>query len=300
MPVQTYPLGPPTVSGNLITVDTALQQPTRITRMIMDLTLQRFFVDRVFASEGGVTGGAVVFDQATLNDLYIDPSRDVERVEPGAEFPQVTTTRPAPQVALVEKWGGKFDYTDEAADRNDVALFTNSVRKLANTIVRKINQRGVEVLEAAITAQGGASNTTGTNWSTVVTAGSTTSSNQLWPAADFAKAQLIADQRELGVTYDLWIVNPVQRNALAVAYGDRLDGVLASNGISMFATNRVANGTAYAVAAGQVGGMRVEQPLATEVWRDEGKQKRWVQSSVRPVMYVTDPFSVLKFTGLNG
>jgi hypothetical protein len=52
----THPLGPPTVSGTSITVDTMLQQPTRVTRMIMDLTLERFVADRLFSSGGGVTG----------------------------------------------------------------------------------------------------------------------------------------------------------------------------------------------------------------------------------------------------
>ncbi len=40
IPMQTaHPLGPPTVSGTSITVDTMLNQVTRITRMISDLSL---------------------------------------------------------------------------------------------------------------------------------------------------------------------------------------------------------------------------------------------------------------------
>src|SRR4051812_37148507 len=55
-----HPLGPPTVSGTTISVDMMLRQPRRITRMIMDMTLQRFVADRIFSSGGGVVGGAVV------------------------------------------------------------------------------------------------------------------------------------------------------------------------------------------------------------------------------------------------
>src|SRR3954465_11831237 len=65
-----HPLGPPTISGTKISVDLMLKQPTRITRMIMDMTAQRFVADRIFASGGGVTGGAVVFDSVEANDLY--------------------------------------------------------------------------------------------------------------------------------------------------------------------------------------------------------------------------------------
>src|SRR5574343_628975 len=56
-----HPLGPPTVSGTDITVDQMMNQPTRVTRMLMDLTLKRFLADRIFASAGGVTGGAVIY-----------------------------------------------------------------------------------------------------------------------------------------------------------------------------------------------------------------------------------------------
>src|SRR5262245_49833950 len=98
-----HPLGPPTISGTNITVDLMLNQPTRITRMISDLTLQRFLADRIFASAGGVTGGAVVYDEETTNQLYL--ARDVQRVEPGAEFPVLTGERLVPKVAEVEKWG---------------------------------------------------------------------------------------------------------------------------------------------------------------------------------------------------
>lgn len=299
MPV-TFPLGPPTVSGNELSVDTALKQPTRITRRIADLTLQKFIVSRIFAQGGSVSGGAVVYDQAVLNELYLD--NDVERVGPGDEFPIVGSSRQAPKVAEVEKYGGKFFVTDEARDRNDIAHFNNQVTMLANTIVRKVNTRAVAELEAAITALGGAGTFVGNNWNSVVTAGSSASNHDLWPLNDFAQAQLLADQDELGVTYDVWIVNPVQKAALVSIYGaSGLREILEEMEIrEVYASNRVANGSAYAVASQQVGELRMEQPLRTETDRVVKNEKTLVQSSVRPVMYVTNPYSIKKVTGLNG
>jgi hypothetical protein len=293
-----YPLAAPTLTGNVLTVDIALKQPTRITRRIMDLTLQKFIVDRIFAIGGGVSGGSVVYDQATVNELYTD--REVERVGPGDEFPVVGSQRPTPKVALVEKWGGKFFITDEARDRNDTVFFNNQVTQLSNTIVRRVNTNAVVTLEAAITALGGAGTFVGHNWGTVVTGGSSQTNNSGWPAADIANAQFLADVDELGVTYHLWLVNPKQKLQLAITYGDKLDQVLASMGIEMFASNRITNGTAYAVARNQVGEIRVEQALGTEAWRENSTQRNWVQSSVRPVMYVTNPYSIKKVTGLDG
>lgn len=292
----SHPLGPVTVSGNTIAVDTYLNQPTRVTSMLMDLTLQRFFADRVFASAGGVSGGAVVYDQLTSNELYA--TRDVAKVRPGGEFPIITSDRMAPRTAEVEKWGGKVFITDEARDRNNSVVFANQMRQLGNTIVRKINQRAVEVLEAAVTehAQSVAMPAT---WSSAILEGTTPTATANRPTAAFSKAVRIAEEDELGYTYNLWIMGPALYESLANVYGDKLSGVLQANGISLYVTNRVAAGVAYAVAEGQVGEMRIEKPLGTETWRDkDGKEITWVQASVRPVMYVTNPNAVLKFTGL--
>lgn len=295
----TFPLGAPSVSGSQLTVDMALNQPTRITRRIADLTLQKFIVSRIFAQGGSVSGGAVIYDQATLNELYLD--RDVERVEAGQEFPIVGSSRPTPKVAQVEKYGGKFYVFDEARDRNDVTYFNNQTTILGNTIVRKVNTRSILELEAAIAAVGGAATFVGHNWGTVVTGGSSQTNNTGWPAADIAMAQFLADTDELGVEYDLWIVNPKQKMQFSITYGRDAAQVLADNGIrEMYASNRVANGTAYAVATGQVGELRLEQPLRTETERIVKNEKTLVQSSIRPVMYVTNPYSIKKVTGLDG
>lgn len=298
-PVQ-HPLGPPVVSGSTITVDTMLNQPTRITRMIMDMTLQRFIADRVFSSGGGVSGGAVIYDEATTNDLYA--ARDVERVAPGAEFPVITSERPIPKVAEVEKWGGKVWVSDEAKDRNNTAALTRQVRQLANTIVRKINAIAIAKLEASIAASG--QTIVGRNWSIATDsgpdAGQTTRQNM--PLRDFAVAAREAEVDEMGYNYDLWLLNPQEYANLVISHGGvgNLRDVLSDQTLSVYVSNRVAAGTAYAVSSGQAGEMRVEKPLSTEAWREPGRQRNWIQSDVRPLMFVDQPLAVLKFTGLAG
>jgi hypothetical protein len=292
-----HPLGPPTINQTLITVDIALNAPTRVTRTLMDLTLQRFFADRVFTNSGGVTGGAVIYDQLLANDLYTN--RDIQLVAPGEEFPLITSSRRFPAVAEVEKWGGKFFVTTEARDRNDVSVFVRNVRMLGNTIVRKINQRAVGVLEAAVQAAP-TRVVTGNNWSAVITAGSTASNSNVWPGYDFARAQSIAETEELGIVYDLWIMNPQEYLQLARIYGPQLNDLLGSLGLNIFVTNRVTAGTAYVLQEGQAGQMRVEQPLATEQWYEQETQRYWTQSSVRPLMFVDNRFATLKFQGLAG
>ncbi len=299
-PVQ-YPLGPPVITNTTqFTVDLMLNQPNRITRRLADISLQRFIVNRIFATGGtAVNGGAIMYEQLLANDLYAN--RDVERVAPGGEFPIIDSVRRGPKVAEVEKYGGKFKVTDEARKRNDVVMCNNQVTQLSNTIVRKVNSRAIVELEASIAALGGAGTFVGNNWQAVVTAGTSASNNNEFPAADFAEAQLLADRDELGVYYDLWLVNPQEMAALKVIYGDRWQAVLASHGIEeVFASNRVAAGTAYAVARGQVGFLEYEQGLGTQTWYDPEVEAYWTQSSVRPVMGITNPLSIRKVTGLAG
>jgi hypothetical protein len=239
----------------------------------------------------------VVYDQITQNQLYLD--RDVASVAPGGEFPIVTGHRLAPGVAPVEKWGGKYFFTDEARDRNDLSLFRTRNVQLGNTIVRKLNQRAVAALEVAIGSTAGATTIVGHNWEAAVPAGAAPTAPSAQPHADWAAAQLLADQMELGVNLNTLLVNPVQANTMRLFYGQYLQAVLTDAGIDEFySSNRVPAGEAYVLEGGEVGGMRVEKPLGTETWREPEEEKTWVQASVRPVFYVTNPYAVFKLTGL--
>lgn len=293
----THPLGPPTISGTDYTVDLMLQQPTRITRMIMDLSLQRFIIDRLFRSTGSPSGGAVVFDVADVNELYTD--RDVEEIAPDGEYPLVTSSRRAPQVARVKKYGGRTFITDEARDRNDVALFTNQVRQITNTIIRKVNAKTVDVLEAAVTTYG--RTFVGQDWSTVSLEGTSPTPNSDRPTADFMGVNNQAFVEELGIVYDTWIVNPQEYLQFHIIYGEKAPAVLAAAGVKeMYPSNRVTPGTAYACASGQVGEVKIEAPLSTETWRTPNRDRTDLKAGVRPLMFVNNPMAVLKVTGLAG
>lgn len=292
-----YPLATPTVSGSTITVETMLNQPTRITRYLSDLTLRNYISPLFFSSPGGVSGGAVIYDQLTLNDLF--PTRDVQEVAPGAEFPLVTSDNGAPNIAAVEKHGGKFFVTDEARDRNDQGVIQREGRKLINAMIRRQDARAVAIVDAAI-AGIGSQTVVGLNWNNTVTGGSGQSNASAWPAADFAKVQLLADQQELGVEIDTWVLNPAQLAQLRLVYGSDFEAVMQSYGLSVQASNRVAAGTAYALEAGQPGEQRFEKALSTETWREPETQRTWVQTDARFTQYVTNPYSVFKVTGLAG
>lgn len=296
----TYPLGPPTVSGTTYTVDFLLNNPTRITRIINDLVESNYFLDRVFSSGGEVEGGALLYDQATALDHYTD--RDVERIEPGTEAPIVTGARVAPLVAQVEKFGGKFPVNKEARRRNNISRVTNHTRRLANTIVRKMHQRGLSELAAAVTAN--SRTASASSWADAMALTNQTQAPNLLPAVDLAAATKDSETNELGYVYDTLIVHPNEAMALRVVYGDRLTQVLSDQGIDdLIVTPRKTAGSAYVLAGGQVGELRLEEPLRTTVADEETSapsmvERTWVQSLVNPVMAVTDPFAIIELTGL--
>jgi hypothetical protein len=265
-----YPFGVPSVSGTAITIDLMLNEPTRITAYLADLSLRRMFSQEVFSTPGGVEGGALLYDVLTTNDLFLDSTREVQNVEPGGEFPIVTTSRTAPQVALVEKFGGKFFITDEARKRNDESKMRNESTNLSNSIVKGVDTRAIAALDAAVSTY--SRTATGVNWSTSLSTAASSLTKNLEPGTDFAAAQLTADTDELGVQFDTWIVNPAQNAALVKFYGvNDLSAVLSGYGVRVISTNRVTAGTAYVVASGQVGEMRFEQGLTTETWREQAR-----------------------------
>jgi hypothetical protein len=298
-PIQ-YPLAAPTVSTTTYTVDFLLANPTRITRIVNDLTLSNFFLDDIFTIGGDVQGGALLYDQATTLDTYTD--RDVERIEPGTEAPIVGGVRTAPLVAQVEKFGGKFVMVAEAIRRNDQSRMRNQTRRLANTIVRKMHQRGLAELAANISTF--SRTATGVSWSDALALTMTTAAANNMPGYDFAAVQTANENAEMGYAYDTLIVNPTEALSLRAIYKGELSNVLRDNGITTFiSTPRKSATSAYFLAGGAVGEMRLEEPLRTNVANEVTSaptmvEQTWVQSLVNPVMAVTDPYAILEVTAL--
>lgn len=296
---QEYPFGAPSVSGNNITVDLMLREPTRINAYLSDLALRRYFADRIFPNNGGVSGGALVYTQLTKNDLF--PTRRAQKVTPGAEFPEVTFDRPEPKTAQVEKRGGKFRVTDEARDRNDLSMIQTEGAKLSNDIVDQLHAQAIAELEASISDIGADVTLDAADYSWAEAAELTllNQAPSLQPAKVFVELQKKAEVFELGGQFNLLVLNPNEEANLKLVYGPQWASFLQSYGFSTVTTNRVAAGTAYAVQEGMVGQSRYEQELRTVTYRDESTESTWVQASVRNVYAVTHPYNVFKVTNLD-
>lgn len=296
MPTFQHPLAPPTLSGNVVSLDLLLQNPSRVNRFIQAVTLQKFAFPQLFADGGSISGGAVIYDQADINQLY--PTNFPEPVAPGAEFVIIQDARVAPKVALVAKWGGKVFITDEARDRNDLLLWNRAMRKVANAMVRTIDAVAVAAINAELTARPALS-IAGHSWSAVVTNGATPTNTRSWPHADFAAVMGTFDTDELGEKPDTLLINTLDDIQLGIIYGiEGKRAMLDSFGLTEFVSNRVTAGAPIVATRGGVGEYKTEKPLGTETWREPETERTWVQTSVRNVFYVTNPFAMKRITGV--
>ena len=287
----------PELSGRRLTVDTALKQPTVIRAQIAKLADDQILLPKFFRQLGAkVTGGGMLYSVIQASDFF---TSDVEKRNARAEYKVVEGVDPDPQLALVEDWGGKFQVGVEEITRNDTNYFDQQTTQLANTIARKLDSRAMAVVTAAIS---GANVVAAHDWSELVTVGpldGLTPSAEL-PTADLSAAQLASDLQELGVKHDLLVVHPNEAHALRVAYGDKLDAMLTSAGLKMFANPRVAAGTGWTVESGKVGTVGFEFPLTVDAWEDKATRSWWVQAYVVPAMGVDRPYAAKKLTGLAG
>jgi hypothetical protein len=296
----TYPLGPVTVSGNTITVDQAVNNPTRITRDIARLAEARFFARQVFSDAGGVEGGAILYElpPTTATDLYAE--RGVQEVAPGEEAPELTFLRGVPVVAKPRKIMGKFKVTKEARQRNDTRLLRRAMVQTANTIAVTLDAMAITVLNTAITAN--SRTLAGQSWATAAGTTMTTRSGTNVATADLLAARKQIQSEQRGHDLDSILIHPNQELSLAqaaAAQGVTIDQILATAGIrNWFSSMRVTAGTALLFEAGAVGGWANEFPLSQDTWYENKIESWWYQWSVSPAMFIDDPYGLVQLTGI--
>ena len=293
----------PTISGSVLSVDAFLANPTRVTRVINDLTAQRFIADRMLGQGPNAPSGAIVYDQVTASDLYL--SADVEEIRPGAAFPELTDTSPTPKVAAVAKYGGQITITREAINRNRTDVLARELTKLRNTVVRKVNAVAIAAATAAPkqTAAG-------------VDISASTAEQVI---AMFATVKGLIDNLDMGYDADLVLLNPVQgdemlsKSALVTLLQN--DGPGSGGGsplrtgnlgrildMDFQKSNDVAVGTLWVIASGALGGISQEEGsgVLTNVYATDrsGPKDQHVQAWRPIVPYITDPKASVLVSGV--
>lgn len=298
MPEQMYPPMAPSIANGAITIDLFLRQPSRVQRVMADLTSQRFVADRLY-SQGDAQGGAVVYDRVSEQDLFTD--RDIEEIAPGAEFPNVGGTDPEPLVAKVAKRGGQVQISYEAVRRNNRDVLQRNLTKLRNTIVKKHDAIAVSTLLAD---SGVLSGNAAKVWTDATSD----------PFGDLAEVISVIEQQDLGYMATMALINPQERVSLLKHKGIRdslprenvsvnpiLSGQLAGlAGIQNWVvSNRVPAGKVIIANEGIVGSMRDEMPLYTRVINKEETETWLIQAARVSVPVITDPKAAFVLSGVH-
>lgn len=287
----------PELSGTRLTVEAVMARPTIIRDRIAKLADPQILLPHLFRPFGArVEGGGMLYSVVKASDFFTaDP---VEKRSPGAEYAVLRGTDPESKLAVVEDHGGRVQVLDEDMLRNDINRIDAATIQITNRLVRLLDVKAVEAIEAA----GPETIAVSTPWDAQVMVGPATdiTPSDQRPTAAWAEAAELMELDELGNVADTLIVHPSEARALRTAYAGDLPSVLESAGLTMVSNARVAEGTAYVVAAGAVGTVGFEVPLTVEVVPERLTRSSWLLGFCVPAFAVTNPGAVKKLTGLTG
>lgn len=280
-----------------VNVKDFLSNPTRVQRVVSEMTKDKTIADFAFA-QGGANNGAVVYD--TVLGHPEDQDRDVEIIAPGAEFPQVGILEEEQNTAKVDKYGGESELTYEAIRRNDQDTLMKRLTILRNLIIKRVNKVAVNslVTNAHINKL-----VLTTDWE----------DSAADPLADIFSAKALIDDNELGYMSNLVLINPldVQQYLLGkksireqlpkenAALNPILSGDLGRLAdLDWIKTSTVPRGKLYIMERGVAGSIRDEEGgTQTNVYDLPGRQVKVVQGWRSIVPIITDPLAVTEVTG---
>lgn len=147
----TYPPGPGSLSGDLLTINRLLQSPTQIQRRLRTFTDLRFVSDQILTQRFRTSGGAVMYEVSEP----ITNVRAAESVGAGSEYPHANLGVGTAALAAVQKWGQAVILTDEEVKRSVYAgtALDRALRKVVNTIISKVDAITISAIGSAVTKQ---------------------------------------------------------------------------------------------------------------------------------------------------
>lgn len=145
----TYPLKHQTGELTPRELQRLLSSETLIARRLADLTGEKFLADFLLSGRYNAQGGGV-FYETDAGDLYT--SESPEAIEAGGEYPRVIIDEGVAASARTVKWGQGTVITDEKVSREGAQYVDKSLRRIANTIVRHVDQTAWGVIASRVTS----------------------------------------------------------------------------------------------------------------------------------------------------
>jgi hypothetical protein len=151
----TYPPAAPTLSGDVLSINRFLQNPTLVARRLRTLAEQRFISDSLLTQRIAAPGGSVLYE--TGETIYTDTAP--LGVAPGAEYPRTAVSHGTASLAKTTKWGSDVEVTDEAISRQLINPVERAFEKLVNHMVKTVDSVSMSAVNSAVTQTTAASAT---------------------------------------------------------------------------------------------------------------------------------------------
>jgi hypothetical protein len=144
----TYPPTGPTISGDVVTINRFLQNPTQIARRLRTLLEQRYIADALLVGRFQVVGGAVQYETGETIFTADNP----RAVSPGGEYPLTLLGTGVASIAKTVKWGQDTKVFDETISRQRLDPVNRALTKLANQSVKFVDSVALSAIASAVTA----------------------------------------------------------------------------------------------------------------------------------------------------
>lgn len=173
----SYPPAAPSISGDVVTINRFLADPTLIARRLRTLLNQRYIADTLLSGRFQVSGGSVLYE--TGESIF--SGENPRAVSPGGEYPLVGGPTGTASIAKTVKWGQDTIVTDESIKRRKMDPVSRALSKLANQNVKYVDSVALAAIASAVTNSANAA----ADWSTATAA-------QILQDVALAKANIIA------------------------------------------------------------------------------------------------------------
>ncbi|GAA1812463.1 phage major capsid protein [Nesterenkonia flava] len=284
-----------------------ITNPTRVRRVLEDLTFQNNLADFIFAP-GDANNGGVVYDRVTPESAANQRTRGAEERAPGTEFTQIDVGDVEPLYDVAKEYGAEIEIPLRTIKRSENRAIQRYVRHLADAVIRKIDGITMAKLEADqdIHEYG-----LDTEWA------SATSD----PISDLILARGQAednptDNPALAYNINTVVINPADlrrylwarkeiREELTKAtevtspiVDPYFEGYL---GLNWVPSNRVRAGQLWLIDRDKAGALGDEDNgIQTDEWDDKKRRVKVYQAWRSVVPYITDPGAIVKVTGFAG
>jgi hypothetical protein len=144
----TYPVARPEGTLTTAQIHALLARPQVIAKRIQTLVQQKFLADYLLTGRFTAAGGGIFYE--TGEEIF--PADAPRAISPGGEYPLTVLTRGELAAAKTVKWGLDTEIYDEAIARMGQNPVDRALAKLANGVVRHVDQVAWGVIASKVTS----------------------------------------------------------------------------------------------------------------------------------------------------